>query len=981
MKPLKLKFQAFGSFPGLQEIDFTSLAPRGLFVVSGDTGTGKTTIFDAMCWALYGVMPLKEASGARSHHAADGVETFVELTFECEGDLYIVTRRPEQLRPAKVGQGMVRDDPKATLVQLTAEGHVPLATTASGVSKRCVELVGLDAEQFQRVMLLPQGEFARFLLAGSTEREGLLGQLFGGAVFDRIVEELKKAAAALKSQLGAADAEIDTCLANARGHVQRVHEQLGLDAPEVLAEADRDTVAQLRESATPALEALGGRVIQLRSEADALVEARQLAGASAARFDQAAELRTRLAKLNEAQSAIDAGMKAAEASAAARPVAVAADTLVAAEALLAKATTDRDHQIAIITDAFAELGATVDATSVTAINDLLTTHRRRHDTDRQALDALAAARKTLGEAQAARAALDTEVTAATTDLATVAERLDAIVAALPTVSERAIDLDGIQTQIATATAHVTTRSDLEKAMADLGVASAAEVAAVAAYDAALAGFVATQAPRLATELIDGEPCPVCGATEHPAPAAVSDGEPTTYELVEREGKAKEVATAAAKLLHDRVTELRSGLGDAADLGVDELRSRVAELADLLTQAEAAHAELAALTNEREAGIAHRGDLEKLLAGLAEKVAAADRAVADKGAAVTTAEDAAEGIDTEHVARTAAALPKIDAACTDLEVRFTAVTAATGEVTNATTTQATALLASPFDDVEGARAALLPADGEQAHRDAAAAHGKELAEVGGALDALNAQGVPDERPDTDAAQAAADAAVLAHDAQAEIATTARNAHADAETTLLDHDQLLSDSGDLRARHERADAAWRICNKGGALGMPLKRWVLGRELDRVTAAANVHLARMTGHRYSLHRKQEITDGRTAFGLDLEVLASDTGRPRSTRSLSGGEQFQASLALALGLADVVSHGGSASGKRFEALFVDEGFGSLDPVSLDEAIAALHQLHATGRMVGAITHVEEMKKQLHVGIEVTRLPDGGGSTLVVHP
>ena len=165
------------------------------------------------------------------------------------------------------------------------------------------------------------------------------------------------------------------------------------------------------------------------------------------------------------------------------------------------------------------------------------------------------------------------------------------------------------------------------------------------------------------------------------------------------------------------------------------------------------------------------------------------------------------------------------------------------------------------------------------------------------------------------------------------------------------------------------------------MSLKRWVLTRELDRVTAAANVHLHRMTSQRYTLRRAEEQGDGRRSFGLDLDVIDAQTGRPRSTRSLSGGEQFQASLSLALGLADVVSHGGNSSGKRFETLFVDEGFGSLSTQALDDAIDTLHQLHATGRMVGAITHVEAMKQQLHVGIEVRRRDDGQGSTLLVHP
>ena len=165
------------------------------------------------------------------------------------------------------------------------------------------------------------------------------------------------------------------------------------------------------------------------------------------------------------------------------------------------------------------------------------------------------------------------------------------------------------------------------------------------------------------------------------------------------------------------------------------------------------------------------------------------------------------------------------------------------------------------------------------------------------------------------------------------------------------------------------------------MSLRRWVLARELDQVTNAANVHLRRMTASRFSLERADPSEDGRTTTGLDLRVRDANHGRTRATTSLSGGEQFQASLSLALGLADVVSLGGAGSGKQFEALFVDEGFGSLDPNALEEAIAALHQLQSSGRMVGAITHVEAMKQQLHVGIEVTRFAEGSGSTLVVHP
>jgi exonuclease SbcC len=151
--------------------------------------------------------------------------------------------------------------------------------------------------------------------------------------------------------------------------------------------------------------------------------------------------------------------------------------------------------------------------------------------------------------------------------------------------------------------------------------------------------------------------------------------------------------------------------------------------------------------------------------------------------------------------------------------------------------------------------------------------------------------------------------------------------------------------------------------------------------VTAAANVHLVRLSRGRYTLHRALDVKDGRKAHGLGLEITDAETGVRRSTASMSGGEQFQAALALALGLADVVSRGGRGSGRRFEALFIDEGFGSLDQNSLQEAIAALHELHAGGRMVGVITHVEAMKQELHPGIVVTKLGRGRGSTLTVNP
>jgi exonuclease SbcC len=255
------------------------------------------------------------------------------------------------------------------------------------------------------------------------------------------------------------------------------------------------------------------------------------------------------------------------------------------------------------------------------------------------------------------------------------------------------------------------------------------------------------------------------------------------------------------------------------------------------------------------------------------------------------------------------------------------------------------------------------------------------EIGIELSALIAQGLPDEQPDLEMSRhAAAEAASIAEELtilNARIQDRATTAH----RALTDHDAVTAGTKALRDRYDAARRAHRVCQGRNAHGLSLRRWVLAQELDRVVAVASSHLHAMSAGRYVLRRLAGRRDGRQAAGLDLEVLDSHTGRPRSPSSLSGGEQFQASLALALGLADVVSLGGTASGRRFEALFVDEGFGALDPDALDDAIDTLHQLQAAGRMVGAITHVEAMKERLPVGIEVRRLSDGRGSTLVVNP
>ncbi|MFM8971687.1 MAG: AAA family ATPase, partial [Actinomycetota bacterium] len=232
MKPLRLEIEGFGSFPGREVIDFEALAPKGLFVVTGPTGTGKTTIFDAMVFALYGVLPgSRQAGDVRSHHAGPETKTEVTFDFDIDGTAYRVTRNPEYERPKLRGSGTTSEGASATLVKRDATSTV-VATGARPCQKACEKLIGIGAEQFQRVVLLPQGEFDRFLTASEDEREKLLRRLFGGEVFERLVKRLKERSDRLAAEVGESERRLAEFLRNAGSAADQARRVLvGADAP------------------------------------------------------------------------------------------------------------------------------------------------------------------------------------------------------------------------------------------------------------------------------------------------------------------------------------------------------------------------------------------------------------------------------------------------------------------------------------------------------------------------------------------------------------------------------------------------------------------------------------------------------------------------------------------------------------------------------------------------------------------------------
>jgi len=1002
VKPIKLVIEGFGSFPGREEIDFAALAPRGLFVVTGPTGTGKTTIFDAMVFALYGVLPgtgpgSRQASDVRSHHAGPETKTEVTFDFDIDGTRYRVTRNPEYERPKLRGSGTTSEAASATLAKLD-EASTVVATGARPCQKACEELIGIGAEQFQRVVLLPQGEFDRFLTATEDEREKLLRRLFGGEVFERLVKRLKERSDRLAAGVGESEQRLAEALRNAGSAADQARRVLvGADVPSGEAEGTQDgepaaesdgeaEVVRSAEEIRTALDAIAGDHKKLaqqsevaRKTADTAAEKANRAKDEAGRFDRAVELRGELTGLESQREAIEADEALIVQSQAARPVAAAADEADASEHAAAKAVADlgpvRDEVATVLVELACPSAGVADPAPA-AVAEEIATARADNKGHVDLLDAAtaAAAKVAATEAEYETSALARDGAGAERDAAEAA--VTAAAAAVEAARPAAGKAEAARGALAEAEQRRDDRTVLDGLRSGLGDLEAVKAAAHDAYVATMAAYVASEAPRLAEGLVSGEPCAVCGSTDHPRPASPGEGAPLVrHEEVEKAGKRRSEADDGVTARGAEIRAKAEALGSAADSSVEELDAGVQAARDAVSAADAADAAFAAAEaaaaeadRQRSLAVEALGGVEQALSALAGRLESERKASDSTQAAIA-------GLDPDRIRRVGATLDRIGDLVGRYQGAVDAVAAAETKRSAAVARLNEVLGTSPFVDIEAARAELLDRSREEeleaqvkTWRDGLRTLNAQLAELAGL-------GVPEVRPDAEALNDAAEAARTEATALTDRVSQVGVHLGYGRTALADAEREETGSVDTRAEAETARQVYATCaGRGGRLKTPLDRWVLAGELELVADAANGHLSRLTAHRYQLRRDAEKE-------LGLVIFDGHSGRERPTGSLSGGEKFQVSLALALGLADVVSRGGKASGRVYEALFVDEGFGSLDPEALDQAVGALLSLQAGGRVVGAITHVEAMKQQLHVGIEVRRRSEGSGSTLVVYP
>ena len=908
MRPLKLTISAFGPYAGECFLDLESLGTGGLYLITGDTGAGKTTIFDAICYALYG----RASGGARdnaelfrSKYAAAETPTFVELEFACRGQRYRVRRNPGYLRPAKRGSAMVEQKPDAEL-------HLPdgsVLTKEKQVTARIVEILGVGKEHFSSIAMIAQGDFQQLLLAKTEDRVKIFRKIFDTDRYKLLQDRLAMEARRL-------DQSSARLRESVRQYAEMVRPPAGAEPlhPGALAQGVKE---YLRADAE-ALEALSGEIGILdgkNAELSALVDradGRNRLAATLADY--------RVAEGREVEQLAQAAAGLAEQEALAPRMQELAERAAALEAVRPR---------------YAEL-EDLGRTQAAEEKELRLLLREGEKLERE-----------LDETRAGRERIQRYLDSLK-DVPLELERTDKLLENLEDRCRALLELQQKQAE------YLDTCAQLQEAQAAYRAASQTSRETGGTFRALYDAFLDAQAGILAAGLREGSPCPVCGSEHHPRPAALADRAPDQKQV----DRAKHLADAAvnaaveASARAGRLDGLRANQEQALaeksrellDCGMDMLEQTLPEECEKNRRQIKEKREARAVLRQQWSNC----ELVEKGQPIREKRIAELTLLQSENAQAVAALEARTQSRREQIQAIAAALPY----CTEQELL-----------------EALRQKNTRREELERAVTAA-----RERHRDAA----QRLEKLRGQIEAMETTLGQSEPVDTGAAEAE-----LAR--VGEQLRILREQHTAASIRLSTNRQVLegisSAEGELEtleARLRWLEPLARTANGGlsGKERLMLETFVQTTCFDRIIACANTRLLRMTDGQYELIRHTDAADGRRLTGLELDVVDHYNGSVRSVRTLSGGESFKASLSLALGLSEMIQR--QAGGIRFDTMFVDEGFGSLDEESLRTAMDTLTGLSGADRLVGIISHVGELKERIERQIVVTKTRDGYSSARI---
>ncbi len=920
MRPLKLTVSAFGPYAGKIELDMARLGERGLYLITGDTGAGKTTIFDAIAFALYG-----EASGEsrkpammRSKYAAAGVPTYVELVFSCGGKEYRVRRNPEYERPAKRGDKMTLENSNAELI--FPDGRV--VTGIQSVTNAVKDIIGIDYAQFSRITMIAQGEFLKLLHADMKAKTDLFRKLFRTELYEALQESLKNASA----QLGRECQELKLSLAQYTGGVScKEDDPLG---PELV---------RAKKGELPAADAAA--LIETLIEADD-----RDCGTLGARLGETDKL------LEQANTRLGRAEEKARTE----------QSLIAAQ-----------QELSILAQRLEELAGAYEAhrlrqPEIDALSDAIAAGRGnlpKYDEleeKRASLEAKSAARKRRqgerSEARAGRETARTRLEAAQRELSSLrgadAQR-EKLAGQNRELQLRRTGLDKLGKDFE---ACVRLMGERDAAQGKYRVSAQHAEYCRALHEAKNRAFLDGQAGILAMSLAAGEKCPVCGSSAHPEPAKLSENAPSEAELNEVKAQAAQAQDNAALL------SVEAGrLKGEAEARRTELLSRAAELVG-----ETAFEGLAEALEKAVAELATRAK------ALAEQIDAEDARIA-RAAELEAAAPLLDETIRRHEAAFAAAETDIAALESDETNLNDALTRLAGALEHPSRAEAEKAVTVLEQKREALRQALENARQEYD------AHKSKADGLAGTVSTLSSRLKEMEQIDAGAQRKLLDELATKKNAlTGELLQV--SSRLSANRTALAGIRVQSASLAALERKWAWVGAMADTANGSIKGkerIKLETYIQMAYFERILARANARLHVMFGGQYELKRRAEADNLMSQSGLELDIVDHNNGSERDVKTLSGGESFIASLALALGLSDEIQS--SAGGVRLDAMFVDEGFGSLDEETLQQVMRALNSLTEGNRIVGIISHVPALKTQVDRQIVVKKQKSAGSGAQIV--
>ncbi|WP_250657109.1 AAA family ATPase [Alkalimarinus coralli] len=1016
MRPIKLTIQAFGPFAGKEEIDFAALGDNPLFLINGPTGAGKSSILDAICFALYGHTTGKERepSQMRCDHAAPDLLTEITLEFSLGERRYRIRRAPTQERPKSRGEGTTTHQTQAQFWQLKPEGDELLVPQKAQEATHAIETItGLNVEQFRQVMVLPQGKFRDFLMADSSQREVIFSRLFQTQIYKRIEDALKSKASTIRKEAESLQNQIKGILQGADLSAESdVQEQLDELAPQLASTTEqKDQAASSLAKSEKALEA--GKILskaflaldstrqslnQLEAQkADIDSKKNRLTRAQSAQKIE--HLQTTLKKCTHNKEQLNRDIAETE-----KALVHQQGNLASAKSALEQAEKERNpldqlkEQLAELRKLEPKISQLADATSLSqttqaSLKEATLNHERLQTQLNQLISQISSAEERV-----------TKLRASCSILPDKQRQLDN----LRLLGQQRANLDKrIDEQNAVRQAH----HNREQALAEVTARYERQETQVKQLEFA---WHSGQAALLAAELKQNEPCPVCGSTQHPSPANTNtQSNPVTKKEIDDAraelAKLQQQLTSAQNQITETATQLNNiqsllleqqrELGENQHKSTNQLREEWKQLNDEVSALKQQHKEqgqleleLQSLTQQRSTTEQQR---EQALVALQQAQQNHSSAKQDEqyiqqalpeayrqpGAlakAVQQLEDRIRSITTNYeqaVASFDTARQSVTQVSATLEQQHSQAKAFDVEYKEATAHWESALSSSEFENQQDYESALKTESEQAALTKEIDQYLHQLSGCKATLAQQQSQLEQQPKPDIEKLQAERDKLEAASATALESWKKIDNRHQQLTAVQNKLKQAHESNHALEAEYKIYGTLSDVANGQTGNKLSLQRFVLSVLLDDVLIEASHRLSVMSKGRYLLIRKEQRAKGNKASGLELEVEDAYTGKTRSVATLSGGESFMAALSLALGLSDVVQ--AYAGGIKLETLFIDEGFGSLDQESLDLAIKTLIDLQSSGRMIGIISHVSELREQMALRIDVHSSSSGSRITL----